>query len=121
MSGNILLRWIFHRVTPATKGTRYGLVGWISGPPLKLRTRALPETCLLSLIEASDHVGTDLVLLYGFGPQGAYNQSETTTGVEAVASVPGRLMHPRQSRRVALTTPRFQLRNNRSDRFLSGQ
>lgn len=27
--------WTMHRVTPVTKGTRYSLVGWISGPPFK--------------------------------------------------------------------------------------
>lgn len=27
--------WMVHRVTPVTKGTRYSLVGWISGPAFK--------------------------------------------------------------------------------------
>ena len=27
--------YTMHRVTPVTKGTRYSLVGWISGPPFK--------------------------------------------------------------------------------------
>ncbi len=27
--------WTLHRVTPVTKGTRYSLVAWISGPPFK--------------------------------------------------------------------------------------
>ena len=27
--------WTMHRVTPVTKGTRYNLVGWISGPSFK--------------------------------------------------------------------------------------
>tara|TARA_Y100000590_G_scaffold269472_1_gene302590 strand:- start:4317 stop:4961 length:645 start_codon:yes stop_codon:yes gene_type:complete len=27
--------YTLHRVTPVTKGTRYSLVGWISGPPFK--------------------------------------------------------------------------------------
>lgn len=27
--------WTLHRVTPVTKGTRYSLVAWVSGPPFK--------------------------------------------------------------------------------------
>ena len=27
--------WTMHRVTPVTKGTRYSLVAWVSGPPFK--------------------------------------------------------------------------------------
>lgn len=27
--------WSLHRVTPVTKGTRYSLVAWVSGPPFK--------------------------------------------------------------------------------------
>ena len=27
--------WALHRVTPVTSGTRYSLVGWISGPPFR--------------------------------------------------------------------------------------
>ena len=27
--------WALHRVTPVTKGTRYSLVAWVSGPPFK--------------------------------------------------------------------------------------
>lgn len=27
--------WLAHRVTPVTKGTRYSLVSWVSGPPFK--------------------------------------------------------------------------------------
>lgn len=27
--------WILHEVTPVTKGTRYSLVAWVTGPPFK--------------------------------------------------------------------------------------
>jgi PKHD-type hydroxylase len=27
--------FVLHRVTPVTKGTRYSLVAWVSGPPFK--------------------------------------------------------------------------------------
>ena len=31
----LFLSWSLHRVTPVTRGTRYSLVAWTSGPPFK--------------------------------------------------------------------------------------
>lgn len=34
-SVNVFPSWTVHRVTPVTRGTRYSLVAWVSGPPFK--------------------------------------------------------------------------------------
>ena len=41
------------------------LLAWLRGslPPVQVKNEGSAETCLLSRIQASDHVGTNLVLL----------------------------------------------------------